>query len=113
MIISIIILACLFLIQQFGTKFVGSLFSPIILVWFIFNIVVGIINIAWYRPDIFKVFGPNYWFAYFLRNGHAGWQSLGGVVLCVTGDAALLSHSTGLFNEKCISSSCKPMYSYE
>jgi KUP system potassium uptake protein len=84
-IISVIILAGLFLIQQFGTRFVGSLFSPIILVWFGFNSVVGIYNLARFRPDIFKAFGPNYWFAYFLRNQRAGWQSLGGVVLCVTG----------------------------
>ena len=84
-IIAIVILAGLFLIQQFGTKFVGSLFSPIILVWFIFNTVIGVYNIAMYRPVIFKAFGPNYWFSFFLRNQTAGWQALGGVVLCITG----------------------------
>lgn len=84
-IIAIVILAGLFMIQQFGTKFVGSLFSPIILVWFLFNSVVGIYNIAKYRPVIFKAFGPNYWFSFFLRNQKGGWQALGGVVLCITG----------------------------
>ena len=29
--------------------------------------------------------GPNYWFAFFLRNGTQGWNYLGGVVLCITG----------------------------
>ena len=38
-IISIIILAGLFLIQQFGTRFVGMLFSPVIILWFAFNTV--------------------------------------------------------------------------
>jgi K+ transporter len=36
--ISIAIIAALFLIQQFGTKFVGSLFSPIVMVWLFFNL---------------------------------------------------------------------------
>lgn len=38
-IISIIILAGLFLIQQFGTHFIGMLFSPVIILWFAFNTV--------------------------------------------------------------------------
>lgn len=84
-IIAIVILAALFLIQQFGTKFVGSLFSPVIVVWFVFNIVVGLYNIIMFRPEIFKAFGPNYWFAFFLHNQKGGWQALGGVVLCITG----------------------------
>ena len=54
---------------------------------FIFNTVIGLYNIITYRPDIFKAFGPNYWFAFFLRNGRGGWDKLGGVVLCVTGAA--------------------------
>ena len=32
-----------------------------------------------------QVLGPNYWFSYFLRNGSAGWRSLSGVILCITG----------------------------
>lgn len=96
MIISIIILAALFLIQQFGTKFVGSLFSPVILVWFAFNTVVGLYNIASYRPAIFKAFGPNYWFSFFLRNQRGGWQALGGVVLCITGVHSLMKSSVNL-----------------
>lgn len=35
--ISIAIIAALFLIQQFGTGFVGSLFSPIVVIWLLFN----------------------------------------------------------------------------
>jgi K+ transporter len=84
-IISVIILAGLFLIQQFGTGFVGSLFSPVILVWFAFNVVVNLYNIIVYQPGVLRAFGPNYWFAFFLRNGTQGWQYLGGVVLCITG----------------------------
>ncbi|EIE24503.1 potassium transporter [Coccomyxa subellipsoidea C-169] len=100
-IIAIVILAGLFMIQQFGTKFVGYLFSPIILVWFLFNSVVGIYNIAKYRPVIFKAFGPNYWFSFFLRNQKGGWQALGGVVLCITGVEALFA-DLGHFNRPSI-----------
>ena len=88
MIIAIVIIILLFMAQQFGTGVVGSAFSPVILIWFIFNTVIGLYNIITYRPDIFKAFGPNYWFAFFLRNGRGGWDKLGGVVLCVTGAAS-------------------------
>ena len=35
--ISIAIIATLFLIQQFGTGFVGSIFSPVVMVWLLLN----------------------------------------------------------------------------
>ena len=90
MVIAIVIIILLFLVQQFGTGVVGSAFSPVILIWLIFNTVIGLYNIIAYRPDIFKAFGPNYWFMFFLRNGRGGWEKLGGVVLCVTGGAPFL-----------------------
>lgn len=91
-VIAVVIIILLFLVQQFGTGVVGSFFSPVILVWLIFNTVIGLYNIITYRPDIFKAFGPNYWFAFFLRNGRGGWEKLGGVVLCVTGGAPSFVH---------------------
>ena len=87
MVIAVVILILLFLVQQFGTGVVGGIFSPVILIWLFFNTAIGLYNIIVYRPDIFKAFGPNYWFAFFLRNGRGGWEKLGGVVLCVTGGA--------------------------
>ena len=56
-VISIIIIACLFLIQQFGTGFVGSLFSPVIIVWFVFNTVINLYNIIVYQPSVFRAIG--------------------------------------------------------
>ena len=87
MVIAVVIIILLFLVQQFGTGVVGGIFSPVILIWLFFNTAIGLYNIIVYRPDIFKAFGPNYWFAFFLRNGRGGWEKLGGVVLCVTGGA--------------------------
>lgn len=40
-------------------------------------------------------------FAYFLRRGHEGWRSLGGVLLCVTGCEALFA-DLGHFSRKAI-----------
>lgn len=86
--IALGIICVLFLIQRFGTRVVGSVFSPVILLWLLFNAMIGIYNMHTYGAGVFRAFGPNYWFAYLLRNGYQGWKSLGGVVLCITGTAA-------------------------
>ena len=83
--ISIAILIVLFSIQRFGTRGVGYAFSPVILLWFLFNAIIGMYNIAKFNPGVFRAISPSYWFSFFLRNGGAGWRALGGVVLCVTG----------------------------
>jgi len=83
--IALAIICVLFFIQRFGTRVVGIAFSPIILLWLLCNAMIGIYNIHAYGPGVFRAFGPNYWFAYLLRNGYKGWKSLGGVVLCITG----------------------------
>lgn len=83
--ISLAIICVLFLIQRFGTRIVGSVFSPVILLWLLCNAIIGIYNVHAYGAGVFKAFGPNYWFAYLLRNGSQGWKSLGGIVLCITG----------------------------
>lgn len=84
---ALAIIFVLFLIQRFGTRVVGSAFSPVILLWLLFNAMIGIYNMHTYGAGVFRAFGPNYWFDYLLRNGHQGWKSLGGVVLCITGTA--------------------------
>ena len=53
--VAVAILAVLFLIQQFGTATVGYSFAPVVALFFIFNSVIGIYNIAKYSPSIFKV----------------------------------------------------------
>ena len=83
--IALAIICMLFLIQRFGTRFVGMAFSPIILIWLMCNAMIGIYNMQKYGAGVFRAFGPNYWFDYLLRNGKQGWKTLGGVVLCITG----------------------------
>ena len=36
--ISVAIIATLFLIQQFGTGFVGSIFSPVVMIWLLLEL---------------------------------------------------------------------------
>ena len=86
--VSVAILAILFLIQQFGTATIGYSFAPIVALFFAFNSVIGIYNIAKYSPSIFKVLAPTYWFRYFLRNKSGAWRSLSGVLLSITGYAS-------------------------
>ncbi|KAF0438155.1 potassium transporter [Gigaspora margarita] len=88
--ISCVILIVLFLSQQFGTGKVGSLFSPIISLWFIALTSIGIWNIFKY-PEIFKAYNPYYAFDYFARRKDAGFTDLGGIFLAVTGVEALFA----------------------
>lgn len=87
--IVIAILSLLFLIQQFGTKFVGKFFSPIMLVWFLTIGILGFISILQF-PEIIKAVNPVY--AIRLLTEHpGGFWLLGAVFLCTTGAEALYS----------------------
>ncbi|KAK9866820.1 hypothetical protein WJX84_006444 [Apatococcus fuscideae] len=98
---SIGILVLLFAIQRYGTKFVGAVFSPIVTLWLLANMAVGLYNIFHHHPAILKAMGPNYLFDYLVRNGREGWESLGSVLFCVTGAEALFA-DLGHFNRKAI-----------
>ncbi|KAK9810742.1 hypothetical protein WJX73_004336 [Symbiochloris irregularis] len=99
--ITIAILVVLFMIQRFGTRFIGYSFSPFLMLWFLANVMMAIYNIAKYEPSVFRALGPNYWFDYFrLRKGRA-WNQLGGVFLCVTGAEALFA-DLGHFSRRAI-----------
>jgi KUP system potassium uptake protein len=85
--IVLIIIAALFFIQQFGTKFIGSSFGPIMLVWFAMLGVLGISQII-IHPFILKAISPVYAFR-FLTEFPKGFILLGAVFLCTTGAEAL------------------------
>ncbi len=87
--IVIAILTALFLIQQFGTKFVGKFFGPIMLVWFTMIGVLGSAELI-ANPGILKALNPYY--AINLVTMHpGGFWLLGAVFLCTTGAEALYS----------------------
>jgi KUP system potassium uptake protein len=87
--IVIAIIAALFFIQQFGTKFIGKFFGPAMLIWFSMLTVLGIIQVST-NMSVFAAINPYY--AYKLLFGHPqGFLVLGAVFLCTTGAEALYS----------------------
>lgn len=87
--IVIIIIFLLFAIQQFGTKSIGKLFGPVMLVWFAMLGTLGFIHLSenW---QVLKAINPYY--AYVLLAEHPnGFWLLGAVFLCTTGAEALYS----------------------
>lgn len=99
--VSVIILLLLFLFQRFGTSKVSFLFSPIMIIWFVTNIMIGLYNIVKYYPGAFKAFNPYYIVDFFHKHHKQGWVMLGGVVLCITGAEAMFA-DLGHFNRKSI-----------
>jgi KUP system potassium uptake protein len=88
-IIVIAILFLLFMIQQFGTNYIGRAFGPIMAFWFAMLAVLGIMHFA---DDIhvFKALNPYYAIELLIKYPNGFWL-LGGVFLCTTGAEALYS----------------------
>jgi KUP system potassium uptake protein len=86
--ITLVIIVGLFLFQRKGTASVGTLFGPIMVLWFAILIVLGLINIVG-NPAVLSAINPLHGFHYLLSNGPLGFLSLGAVVLCLTGAEAL------------------------
>jgi KUP system potassium uptake protein len=83
------ILLLLFLIQPFGTAWLGKSFGSIMLIWFTMLGVMGITHIFAF-PSIIEAFNP--WHAvHFLFTVPSAFVVLGAVFLCTTGAEALYS----------------------
>ena len=88
-IIVLIILAMFFFLQQFGTASIGTLFGPIMFVWFTMLAILGVVHV-FDDLAIFKALNP-YYAIHFLGNYEGGFWLLGAVFLCTTGAEALYS----------------------
>ncbi|GAA5996914.1 hypothetical protein JCM5350_005065 [Sporobolomyces pararoseus] len=95
--ISCGILVLLWLLQTAGTRRIGSIFSPIMVVWFCLNLVTGAINVSHY-PGIFRAFDPSRAVLLFVRTKN--YDLLSGVILCITGTEALFA--LGQFSKQSI-----------
>lgn len=90
--IVLVIISGLFIFQVFGTNIVGRFFGPVMLAWFGF---LGLSGIIWLANDwaILKALSPHY--AYNLLSSETidglGFWKLGAVFLCTTGAEALYS----------------------
>lgn len=82
------ILIALFAFQPRGTSAVGSVFGPVMVVWFTTLAVLGVGGIA-REPAVLAALNPWYGAQFFVRHGLAGILVLGSVFLVVTGGEAL------------------------
>jgi KUP system potassium uptake protein len=86
--IALVVLAVLFAIQRFGTKAVGRLFGPVMVLWFTILAVAGLFPVL-RNPGILRALSPVYGIEFFAQNGLVAFLALGAVVLAVTGAEAL------------------------
>ena len=86
--ITVAILIGLFLLQKRGTALVGSIFGPVMLLWFAVIAVLGVRQIA-RAPEILGAILPSHAVAFFEANRLRGFLVLGAVFLVVTGGEAL------------------------
>jgi KUP system potassium uptake protein len=85
--IVIAILTALFLVQQFGTEYIGKFFGPVMFFWFLMLGVLGLLEIH-EQLSVLKAFNP--WYAVHLLWKYPGSiLLLGAVFLCTTGAEAL------------------------
>jgi KUP system potassium uptake protein len=83
--VACIILAVLFALQFLGTQRVTAVFSPIVLLWFMSNMAIGLYNIFQNRVSVFQALSPHYAIMFFVDNPKTAWQSLSAVLLSFTG----------------------------
>ncbi|CAO3437200.1 potassium transporter Kup [Azospirillum endophyticum] len=87
--LTVLILIALFAIQHRGTGFIGRVFGPVMLGWFVLIGVLGIGGIL-RAPDILAAVSPTHAVACLLRGGWAvGFAVLGAAFLAVTGGEAM------------------------
>jgi KUP system potassium uptake protein len=86
--ITIAILIGLFAVQSHGTARIGSIFGPVMLLWFIVLAALGVPHII-AHPTVLTAVNPLHAIRFFARNGLAGFLVLGSVFLAVTGGEAL------------------------
>ena len=96
--ITIVILIGLFLFQKHGTGRIGSVFGPVMLLWFGSLAVLGISGIL-RDPSVLAAVNPVHAFHFFARNGFHGFLVLGAVFLVATGGEALYA-DMGHFGER-------------
>jgi KUP system potassium uptake protein len=86
--IAVGILVGLFLIQSRGTAKIGTVFGPLLLVWFGTLAILGVRGILMF-PDVLAALNPWHAVQFFLDNGWVGFVALSSVFLAVTGGEAL------------------------
>jgi KUP system potassium uptake protein len=96
--ITVAVLIGLFLLQRRGTRGIGSIFGPVMILWFSTIAVLGVMSIL-REPSVLSAVNPAHAFSFFARNGGRGFLVLGAVFLVATGGEALYA-DLGHFGER-------------
>ncbi|UDM38445.1 potassium transporter Kup [Acinetobacter haemolyticus] len=86
--IAMTIVTILFIMQKYGTAFVGKFFGPLTLLWFLALGFLGISSII-QTPVVLGMFSPHWAFHFIVTNPLMTFFIMGAVVLTVTGGEAL------------------------
>lgn len=86
--ITVVILTGLFIIQRRGSGSIGSLFGPIMLLWFVTMGLLGSVSLV-RTPQILHAVNPLYGIAFLAHHAKLGFMVLGSVFLVLTGAEAL------------------------
>lgn len=87
------ILVILFAIQHYGTHRVGFLFAPVVITWLLCISAIGLYNIFYWNPHVYRALSPYYMYKFLKKTQRGGWMSLGGILLCMTGNESGSFHN--------------------
>jgi len=96
--ITIAILVALFAVQRRGTKDIGFVFGPIMVVWFVAIGALGIAGIV-HAPIVLEAISPLFAVHYAMARPNDAFVVLGAVILCIAGGEALYA-DMGHFGRK-------------
>ncbi len=87
--LTTVILIGLFVVQKKGTGFIGGIFGPVMLAWFVVLALLGIHGIV-RAPQVLAALSPLYAFDFLIhQNFHVSFAILGAAFLAVTGGEAM------------------------
>ncbi|MDF0729499.1 potassium transporter Kup [Pseudomonas entomophila] len=96
--LSVLVLVGLFIIQKHGTARIGTLFGPVMVLWFVVLGALGVHGIV-QRPEVLQALNPAWGVQFFVVHPGIGVAILGAVVLALTGAEALYA-DMGHFGRK-------------
>jgi KUP system potassium uptake protein len=85
--LTVVILVVLFMVQRNGTAWIGHIFGPVMLVWFVVIAILGIVGIV-RAPAILAALSPLPAITYLTHAGPLAFAVIGGAFLAVTGGEA-------------------------
>jgi KUP system potassium uptake protein len=86
--VTLIVLTGLFAVQRFGTGGIGRAFGPVMALWFVVLILLGLPQVL-AHPEVVVAINPMYAAAFIAEQPLVAFVALGAVILVVTGGEAL------------------------